>query len=127
MKLLPIFESLINGLEDTKILNSDNTPMVVYRSQEDERVQGVTRASKLKGIYFSADETSTKIYGNNTKKYYLNIKNPLVLKDLEWNLSILDEWVYKSLINKGYDGAVWLRKGIMYEIIAFYESQIILI
>jgi hypothetical protein len=29
-----------------------------------------------KGIYFSADRDSVKIYGNNIKAYYLNLKNP---------------------------------------------------
>jgi len=113
------------NVNQTAIVDSDGNPMVVYRSQEDDRKQGIERASKLKGIYFSADKESTKIYGSNTKPYYLNIKNPLILKDKEWNLSILDEWVYNSLIDKGYDGAVWLRNGEMYEIIAFYPEQII--
>jgi hypothetical protein len=113
------------NVNQTAIVDSNGDPMIVYRSQEDDRKQGIDRASKLKGIYFSANKESTKIYGSNTKSYYLNIKNPLVLKDTKWNLSVLDEWVYNSLIDKGYDGAVWLRNGEMYEIIAFYPEQVI--
>lgn len=112
-------------LSKTKIIDNDGNPMVVYRSQEDERVQGVDRQSKHKGIYFSANRESTKIYGNITKEYYLNIQNPIVLKDIEWNLSVLPEYLYVHLIKKGYDGAIWLRKGEMYEVIAFYPEQII--
>jgi len=127
MKLSRIFESLIsetNGLSSTKIVDSEGNPMIVYRAQKDDRVQGVDRQSKHKGIYFSADKDSTKIYGDNIKAYHLNIKNPLVLKDTEWNLSVIPEHVFNHLISKGYDGAVWLRKGVMYEIVAFYPEQV---
>ena len=113
------------NLNQTKIVDSDGNPLVAYRSQENERQQGVERQAKHKGIYFSANKESTKIYGNITKEYYLNIKNPLVLKDKEWNLSVLPEYYYDMLIKKGYDGAVWLRNGEMYEIIAFYPEQVI--
>lgn len=130
MKLTDIFEQLENDYSDlskTKIVDADGNPLIVYRSQEDERVQGPDRQSKHKGIYFSANMESTKIYGNITKEYYLNIQNPLILKDAEWNLSVLPEYLYDHLIRKGYDGAIWLRKGEMYEIIAFYPEQIKLI
>jgi hypothetical protein len=113
------------NLSQTAIVDNEGNPLIVYRSQKDERQQGVTRQSNQKGIYFSANEESTKIYGSITKKYYLNIKNPLVLKDKEWNLSLLPEYYYNFLIKKGYDGAIWLRNGEMYEIIAFYPEQVI--
>ena len=113
------------NLNQTAIVDNEGNPLVVYRSQKDERQQGVTRQANHKGIYFSANEESTKIYGNITKKYYLNIKNPLILKDKEWNLSVLPEYYYIALIKKGYDGAIWLRNGEMYEIIAFYPEQVI--
>lgn len=111
-------------LKNTKIVGDNGKPLIVYRSQKDDRKQGVTRQSNLKGIYFSADAESTKIYGNNIKSYYLNIQNPIVLKNTEWNLSLIPGYVYNMLISKGYDGAVWLRHGVMYEIVAFDESQI---
>lgn len=114
----------IEALRNTKIVGSDGKPLLVYRSQKNDRKQTVSRASNLKGVYFSADKESTKIYGDNTKSYYLNIQNPIVLKDTEWNLSIIPEYIYNMLISKGYDGAVWLRNGVMYEIVAFYENQI---
>ena len=122
--LIKKFESF-NNLSQTKIVNSDGTPKIVYRSQKDNRKLSTKRQSNLKGIYFSENEESTKIYGDKTKKYYLNIKNPLILVDSEWNLSILEPHIYDMLIRKGYDGAVWLRRGEMYEIIAFYEDQVI--
>jgi len=37
----------------------------------------------------------------------------------------LPEYYYDILIKKGYDGAVWLRNGEMYEIIAFFPEQVI--
>jgi len=122
--LIKKFESFSN-LSETKITNPDGTPKIVYRSQKDNRLLSTQRQSNLKGIYFSENEGSTKIYGDKTKKYHLNIKNPLILVDSEWNLSILEPHIYDMLIRKGYDGAVWLRKGEMYEIIAFYENQVI--
>ncbi len=112
-------------ISKTKIVDEEGNPMVVYRSQEDEREQGIDRQANHKGIYFSANKESTKIYGNITKEYYLNIQNPLVLKDKEWNLSVLPAYLYDHMIRQGYDGAVWLRQGEMYEVIAFYPQQIL--
>lgn len=112
-------------LSQTKIVDNEGNPMVVYRAQSDNRVQGSDRQSGHKGIYFSADKDSVKIYGDIIKPYYLNIKNPLVQKDNEWNMSVLPDYYYQHLIKKGYDGGVWLRKGVMYEIVAFFPEQVI--
>lgn len=114
--------SILNG---TKIVDSNGKPLTVYRAQRDNRIQGVDRQSNHKGIYFSADRESTTKYGNIIKSYNLNIKNPLILKDKEWNLSVIPDYYYQLLIKKGYDGAIWLRNGIMYEIVAFYAEQVI--
>jgi len=114
-----------SDLSNTKILDEEGNPMIVYRSQTDDRIQGADRKSGHKGIYFSANLESTKIYGDVTKEYYLNIQNPLVLIDKEWNLSVLPKYLYDHMIKQGYDGAIWLRKGEMYEIIAFYPQQVI--
>lgn len=109
----------------SKIVDAAGELLVVYRSQKDSRKQTTSRQSGMKGIYFSANEESTKIYGDKTKAYYLDIKNPLVLKDTEWNLSLIPEYLYQDLIRKGYDGAVWLQNGEMYEIVAFQDDQVI--
>jgi len=113
------------NMSQSKIVDKLGNPIIVYRGQEDDRKQTVNRNSNFKGIYFSADKDSTKIYGKNTKEYFLNIKNPIVLYDKEWNLSLIPEYLYNSLIQKGYDGAIWYRNGIMYEIVAFYDNQVI--
>jgi hypothetical protein len=126
--ILNIINEEISNLPDlsqTRIVDDLGNPLIVYRTQKNERNQGVERQSDMRGIYFSANRDSTKIYGDITKEYYLNIKNPLILKDKDWYLSLMPVWVYNDIISKGYDGAVWLRNGIMYEIIAFYENQII--
>ena len=124
-----IIKTILNesDLSQTKIVDDNGNPLMVYRSQEDDREQGVNRQSNHKGIYFSSNKESTKIYGSITKEYYLNIKNPLILKDSAWNLSILPTYLYDHMIRQGFDGAVWLRKGEMYEIIAFYPEQIVVI
>lgn len=114
-----------NELSNTKIVDNNGNPLKVYRAQKDNRTQGVDRSSKHKGIYFSADKNSVKIYGDKVKEYFLNIENPIILKDLEWNLSVIPEYLYNKLIRDGYDGAIWLRNGVMYEIVAFYENQVI--
>lgn len=131
MKLIDLLKEVVGSEQDlsqTKIVDDQGNPLVVYRSQEDTRKQGAERQSGHRGIYFSANEKSTKIYGPITKKYYLNIKNPLVIDDEKgeiWNLSVLPDYYYNMLIKKGYDGAVWIRRGEMYEIIAFYPEQVI--
>lgn len=112
-------------LPDSKIVNEDGTLKTVYRSQRDDRRQGVERQSNTYGIYFSENKESTKIYGENTREYNLNITNPLVLEGKDWNLSIIPEYLFRDLVSKGYDGAIWMRNGEMYEIVAFNESQVI--
>ena len=124
MNHLLLFESFDNELAETKVVNELGEPMVVWRSQSDDREQGVERQSKTYGIYFSADKESTGIYGKIAKPYHLNIKNPLVLFDKKWYLSIIPEHLYRSMLSQGYDGAIWMRNGIMYEIVAFNPSQI---
>ena len=69
-----VFVNEGHDLSDTKIVDERGKPLVVFRSQKDERDQKINRLDNLKGIYFSADEESTKIYGKLTKKYRLNIK-----------------------------------------------------
>lgn len=118
-------ENSNSNLSGTKIVDKAGDPLVVYRAQSDDRKQGADRQSNHKGIYFSADKDSVKIYGDIIKPYYLNIKNPIVLKDDEWNLSVIPDYYYKYLIGKGYDGGVWLRHGVMYEIVAFHPEQVI--
>ncbi len=119
-----LHEGLLN-LSNTKILDKFNNPLVVYRAQTDDHNQGVDRQSNHKGIYFSADRESVKIYGDKIKEYYLNITNPIILKDKEWNLSVIPDYLYNHLINQGYDGAIWIRQGVMYEIVAFNPKQVI--
>lgn len=106
-------------------ISRNGKPLLVYRSQKDDRKQGIERQSGHAGIYFSENKESTKAYGDKTKAYYLDIKNPLILKDKEWNLSVMTKPLMDKLIRDGYDGAVWNRNGEMYEIIAFNEKQII--
>jgi len=77
------------NLNNTKIVDANGNPLIVYRSQKNDRKQDVTRASNLKGVYFSADKESTKIYGDNTKSYYLDIENPIILNKIIY-LSIFD-------------------------------------
>lgn len=113
-----------SNLSNTAI-SKDGEPIIVWRAQKDDRKQGVERAGGNRGIYFSANKDSVKIYGGNIKPYHLNIKNPIVLKDKEWYLSSMSETTYEWLIRQGYDGAIWLRNGEMYEIIAFYPEQVI--
>ena len=59
-------EGLEFDLSQTKIIDDNGDPLVVYRSQKDERPLSPDRQSKHKGIYFSANEESTKIYGHLT-------------------------------------------------------------
>lgn len=112
------------GVDGNKVVDEKGEPLTVYRSQENDRDQGNERQSKHFGIYFSQNKESTKIYGDKTKEYNVNLQNPKVLKDNEWNLSVIPEYLFNKLKSDGYDGAIWLRKGEMYEIVAFDKSQI---
>ena len=107
----------------SKIVDENGEPLVVYRSQDENKLQGIERQSKHFGIYFSENRESTKIYGKIIKSYFLNLKNPIILKDDKWNLSVIPEYLFTHL-KKNYDGAIWLRKSEMYEIVAFEPNQI---
>jgi hypothetical protein len=98
--------------------------IIGYRSQKDNRPLNIKISSNNYGIYFSANKESTKIYGNKTKKYKLYLSHPLILKDKDWNLSIIPEYLYNKLKKEGYDSAIWLRKNELYEIVMFNKNNI---
>ena len=41
-----------------------------------------------------------------------------------WIYSIITKDKYQKLIDDGYDGAIWLKNGIMYEIVVFDTTKI---
>lgn len=122
-------ENFWKWFDNSKVVNKDGTPKTVYRTQKKEYPHGTFKQPKyIFGIYFSEDEKSTKIYGDITETYYLSLQNPKILRGIEynemWTYSIINKEKYNQLINEGYDGAIWLRNGIMYEIVVFDVSKI---
>jgi hypothetical protein len=108
----------------SKVVDENREPLVVFRAQKNTRVQTEERRSNTYGIYYSANKDSIKIYGDIIIESFLNIKNPLVLKDTAWNLSIIPKYLFDSYVNKGIDGAIWERKGEYYEVVAFSPNQV---
>lgn len=69
--------------KDSKCLDEDGALFLVYRATNhdydtfDFSRLGTGAGSIFgKGVYFSANKDSVKIYGNTIKEYYLNLKNP---------------------------------------------------
>jgi len=114
---------------NSKVVDDSGNPLVVYRTQKEEHPHGEYKEYKtLYGIYFSEDKNSTKTYGTVTEGFYLKMENPKILRGIEhdemWNLSIITKDKYNELMSDGYDGAIWLRDGKMYELVVFDKSKI---
>lgn len=69
--------------KNSKCTDEDGALFLVYRATNsnydtfDFNRLGTGAGSIFgKGVYFSADKNSVKIYGNIIKEYYLNLKNP---------------------------------------------------
>ena len=69
--------------KNSKCVDEDGALFLVYRATNhdydtfDFNKLGTGAGSIFgKGVYFSADRDSVKIYGNNIKEYYLNLLNP---------------------------------------------------
>lgn len=69
--------------ENSKCVDEDGALFLVYRATNhdydtfDFNKLGTGAGSIFgKGVYFSADRDSVKIYGNTIKEYYLNLLNP---------------------------------------------------
>jgi hypothetical protein len=77
--------SQYNFFKNSKCLDEYGDIFLVYRATNHD--YDTFDISKLgtgagsifgKGIYFSADKDSVKIYGNTIKEYYLNLTNPFI-------------------------------------------------
>ena len=117
---------------DSKVVDQNGLPLVVYRTQKEKYKHGdfdyhMTR-KYLCGIHFSQNKESTRIYGNTTAEYFIRMVNPKILRGIEhdemWTYSIMTKDKCKALIDEGYDGAIWLRGGVMYEIAVLDQNQI---
>lgn len=119
----------------SKVVDENGLPLIVYRTQREEHKHGNFEwqmgQKHVFGIYFSQDKESTSIYGNTTREYLIRLMNPKILRGIEhdemWNLSIITKDKHQHLIDGGHDGAIWLRDGIMYEIVVFDKNQISLL
>ena len=113
----------------SKVVDENGEPLVVYRTTKKEDYHNNFLKNKyVFGIYFSEDIKSTKIYGQFTKEYFLNIKNPKLLRGIDydemWIYSILTKDKYKNLKDNNYDGAIWKTKNVFYELVVFEPTQI---
>lgn len=114
---------------NSKIVDNNGNPLVVYRTQKTEIPHGNFKEPKMiYGIYFSQDKDSTLKYGQITKEYYLKIENPKILRGFEfgepWDLSIITRDKYNKLKEDGFDGAIWMQNEKMYEIVVFDKWRI---
>ena len=122
-------DAFLKWFGSSKVKDNDGTPKIVYRTQKKQYPHGTFKESKyVFGIYFSEDEKSTKIYGDVTESFYLSLQNPKILRGIEydemWIYSIITKDKYQKLMDDGYDGAIWLKNGIMYEIVVFDKDKI---
>jgi hypothetical protein len=68
MKYIKKFENY-DLFKNTKIIDSEGFPLVVWRASNNNDKLNINRLSNNKGLYFSANRESVKIYGDNIKSY----------------------------------------------------------
>ena len=94
---------------DSKVVDEDGKLKVVFHGTEEEFnefkandfLSEANGASQIKG-YFSEDEEYAERYGN-TKAYYLNITNPLIM---DGDAKTLDEWT-KFFAKNGINNVIF--------------------
>jgi hypothetical protein len=81
----PLTEAQLEFFKQSKCLDEYGNLFLVYRATNhdydtfDISRMGTGAGSIFgKGVYFSTDKSSVKIYGNTIKSYYLNLKNPFI-------------------------------------------------
>lgn len=115
---------------DSKVVNEDGTPMIVYHGTDaefDVFDMSKGRANMdIQGSFFSPWELDAKGYGKNVDAYYLSIKNPA---DGDTAFAALNRFKGQDkagikardyLIKQRYDGVNFYDE----EYVAFYPTQI---
>jgi hypothetical protein len=118
---------------DSKVVDSDGKPLVVYHGTKDDITKFDKRKSRTnKAFFFATDRgfASSPAYtgsiggrakgGGNVMPVYLSIKNPLVLDDLSYN-PMFESGVIDKARNAGHDGIHVTKDGRW---IAFEPKQI---
>lgn len=84
-------EAAEKAMPDSKVRNSDGALMVTYHGTEaddfytfDKARQGQTDSSVFgKGYYFTNDYEYSSDFGDNVRRFYLNITNPFVISRVD--------------------------------------------
>lgn len=123
-------EAARKAMPNTKIVDEDGNPLAVYHGTTEhftvfDRTKGRANMD-IQGMFFSPWELDAKGYGQNVRKFYVNITNPASFGEA---LSALRRFqgqenagvkAREYLISKGYDGV----NNDNEEYIAFFPEQI---
>ncbi|MBQ2979862.1 MAG: hypothetical protein IJE18_07120 [Bacteroidaceae bacterium] len=129
----------------SKIVDENGEPMVAthyspnkFTTFDTQKIGSTTDYGAFgKGFYFSPNMPEFRsFYGNERYDVYLNIKNPLILNDVEKIWQIRNDQRYADNLrfnsdkiqSEGYDGTVYINeqngKILNHELIAFSPNQI---
>lgn len=103
-----------NGVNCSKVVDNNGYPLIVYHGTENEfnefssKFMGQTGTAGGQGFYFASTEDDARMYGNNVKGFYLNIRKPLSSDRLTINkkqLALLIDKIdkYQSSLEDGFN------------------------
>ena len=144
--LANILQNIITASDNaSKIVDENGEPMVAihyspnkFTTFDTQKIGSTTDYGAFgKGFYFSPNMPEFRLfYGNERYDVYLNIKNPLILDDVEKIWQIRNDQRYADNLrfnsdkiqSEGYDGTVYINeqngKILNHELIAFSPNQI---
>lgn len=127
-------ESQAEYFADSKVRDADGNLMVMWHGTDAEfntfDMSKGRSTMDIQGSFFSPWEIDAKGYGDNVRRFYLNIKNPanesVAYRALNRFKGQNNAGVKarEYLISQGYDGVINGADGEIEEVIAFYPNQI---
>ena len=91
---------------DSKVVDAEGRPLVVYRSDSTQFNKFDKRKAR-QGFFFASNEAMAKMYGGESREFYLAIGNPLVVDKAlpnEKNATDIKGSEFDGVINKRSDG-----------------------
>ena len=131
-----------NWFGDSKVVNEDGSPKVVYHGTTAEftEFKPSTSGEYGYGIYLGDNRGQASFYGDNVMEVYAKIQNPFYVDKTDYiDMTLEEEYdvefedfepigprvVNDRLIEKGYDGIIATGiNGVEQQIIAFSPTQI---
>jgi hypothetical protein len=99
-----------NWFGESKVVDADGKPLVVYRSDRTEFNKFDKRKAK-EGFFFHSSEAAANMYGGKARAFYLKMNNPLVVPNAlpnEKNATDIKGSQFDGVVNERSDGKEYI-------------------